>query len=193
MGAVQREMVQRGFEVSILIDSILGTQPGDDYDPDGEEHSVGFFRDEVGLWVGTYVVRSLLREAATLAYDGKLPRGMKQCMMNLWEIESLDDDEWPQSHRLYLWRDGTPLREPDEIVRREDQVTLATGPKTYIRHYECVRNVRLRFRLKTALLDTGMSDEDMATVLSHAPSVKMGAQRARGYGHFTIEQLRGAE
>ena len=98
-----------------------------------------FARDESGLFLWDYEIKGMLKEAAN---DRKEEFGI--ALMR----DKVEKAVYVYPRRVYLLRDGEPVREPDDILVRPLRGMTAQGPRISVVASELVREgVTLRFQV----------------------------------------------
>tara|TARA_Y100000361_G_C11147456_1_gene338965 strand:- start:950 stop:1762 length:813 start_codon:yes stop_codon:yes gene_type:complete len=171
-----------------------------------EEHTMqghsGFYVDEDGVpWMGTYTVNACLREMLVclgITGDAKR-RGSKQTFQHLMTVSACDSEGNTLSgkniNRMYFYRDGAVVLEPDDFLEMTGTVRTPLGPKSIIKRHDRINGATLHFvidveaNLGSSRAKTVITEDDIIRCLSAAESNGLGACRSMQYGKFKVVGL----
>lgn len=150
----------------------------------GEKHTVGFKRDEHGLYVEDRIVKAMLRETVNIRYAGER-----------WGKDEQGISKGPKSYfvervfikpaRIYLGR-----QEPDGIELFVGHPTGPQGKQANLTYYEYCDRATIAFDvmvLKSGKGQDSIKPELWPHIWVQGQEIGLGAVRSQSYGRFDVE------
>ena len=146
----------------------------------------GFHADDEGLLIYDYVVRGLLKEAATALQSTHGVQAIKS---------KIDKYVFVGPRRIQILRDGRPIKEPDGICERPLRAMTMQGPRVTLARSDMVSagkgQVTLEFDITILPNESkkgdGVTLDLVKFLLSYGQYQGMGQWRNASNGRFTVE------
>lgn len=199
-----REVMKKWLEskhvaAEIIEEQMAKLSPEQNIEEETQMAWTGFFTDERGPWIGTYQVKAMFREMLTTLGITVEKRGSKQTYQHLMEILACDVNrgmlKGPASSRLYLWREGQVVSEPDGSEERTGHVVTPQGPRSILKKHDYIAQASLRFlvsvpaRMAEGRSTSVLGDREVARCLAHGGGDGIGCSRSQGFGTFDVVVL----
>lgn len=153
----------------------------------GEKHTVGFKRDERGIYVEDRIVKAMLRETVNIKYAGQrwgkdeqgIAKGPKAYFVERVFIKPA---------RIYLGR-----TEPDGVEMFVGHPSGPTGKTANLTYYEYCDQAVIRFDVMVLKTDDGkgkdmIPPERWPHIWVEGQEIGLGAVRSQSYGRFDVEE-----
>lgn len=175
------------------------TSPADtdlDLEESLDQYTNGFRCDDTGIYLGSYQIKAMLSEAASLLEITTKKRGSKQTIKEGLIIKGRDLNGGFTGEKVYL----LPYKsEPDGIETVAGHVSTAQGSRDILRNMEYVVQPNIKFQLWFLLNRFGEDERakkitvlDVKKMLAHGRELGLGSFRNHASGKFDIasfEQL----
>ena len=169
------------------------TSPTDtdlDLNEEIEKYTVGFRCDDFGIYIGSYQVKAMLKQTASLLDLTIKKRGSKQTLSEGTVIRGIDGENNLTGDKVYL----LPIAlEPTGIETLTGHVSTPQGKRDIMRNAEFVSEPTLKFQLW--LLQNRIGDDnrskkltvsDVKLILAHGCEVGLGSMRSYAAGKFDV-------
>ena len=164
-----------------------------DLQEETDKRTVGFKKDDIGVYVGTYQLKAMLGEAASLLEFTVKKRGSKQTFKEGLNIKGMNDDGDFTGEQCYF----LPLKkEIDGTEMHTGNVSTPMGNRSIIKTLEFVEKPRLKFQI--SILENRMGEgntkkltvTDFKLCLAHARELGLGSHRKYQAGKFDIKSFK---
>ena len=161
-----------------------------DLEEEMEKSTVIFRRDEIGLYVGSYQIKAMLGQAASLLEITTKKRGSKQTLREGMVLKGRDKDGVYTQDKVYF----IPLKqEADGLETHAGNVSTAQGSRSRLKRLEYVEGASLRFSmmfLANRIGDDNRSKkilvDDIKSCLQHGQELGLGSHRKFEAGKFNV-------
>ncbi|MDE0317396.1 MAG: hypothetical protein OXI67_04935 [Candidatus Poribacteria bacterium] len=109
-----------------------------------EKRTVGFKRDDRGIYIGSYQIKAMLAQAASLLELTITKRGSKQTMREGLIIKGQDEDDTFTGEKIYLL---PRIMEPTGIESHAGNVSTPQGSRSILKTLEYVLEPTVKFQL----------------------------------------------
>ena len=168
-----------------------------DLDEELEKRTVGFKKDETGIYIGAYQIEAMLSQSASLLEITVKKRGSKQTIREGMVVKGMNEKNEYTGAKVYLMPYKT---EPDGLETHAGNVTTAQGNRSILKKLEYVENATARFNmifLKNRIGDDGRSSkilvDDVKKSLRHGQELGLGSHRRYGGGRFKVLNFKEVE
>ena len=165
---------------------------GKDLDLDNEEDKavLGFRRDEKGLYLGSYQLKAMLAQSASLLEITTKKRGSKQTLREAMSAVGLDDEGTATGDKIYF----LPMRkEADGEQVHTGNVSGPQGNRSIVKVMEYVEKPRVKFQLRLLMnrMDEASSSKKFSTIdlkksLAVGRESGLGSHRRFEAGKFDV-------
>ena len=161
-----------------------------DLDEEHERSVVGFKKTDVGIYVGTYQVKAMLAESASLLDITVKKRGSKQTLREGLTILGLDHEDNYTGDKVY----ALPYKDKaDGMSSRTGNISGPSGSRSIVSLSEYVEDLTLKFearvlenRMMEATDGKKLSTQDLKKILAHARHLGLGGERKYNSGTFDV-------
>jgi len=155
------------------------------------QSSVGFKRDNTGLFIESRQIKAGLREATNILYAGKR-WGETKKGPKAWLAERV----FIGPERIYLNVPGVdgemaPAKEPTDLDLFVGHVTGPQGPRSTLTYYQFVDRPRIQFLVAT--VQDGVILTEWPSIWSLLENLGFGALRSQDAGRFEVIEWEEAE
>lgn len=198
-----------GAEAEAAVQRILHEEVGErDTTPEGGElkeqkvYQVNVIRrDQIGPWVGDWMVKACVKCAASKLGIFKAKLGTKGAVAEMGRVDAWGISRLGNRERIYVLEetyvadnDGGPLLDyrPAETYFREfpGHVSTPQGMRSILTHAECLPpGGRFAFQLRMPEFGKMMTDEEILNVIAAAGNIGLGSCKAFERGKFAVESL----
>ena len=162
-----------------------------------EKRTTGFRKDNVGIYIGSYQIKAMLAESASLLGITVKKRGSKQTLKEGLIVQGLDAEDNITNEKVYFLPTTT---EPHGTYTHAGQVSTAQGSRSILKRMEYIEKATIKFRL--ILLENRMSDDargkgllvsDLKLCLAHGRELGLGSHRKYESGRFNVIKFKQLE
>lgn len=145
-----------------------------------------FKRDEKGLYIEGRQLKAAFKEAANILREALQKQEKAEKKSRFTGIRSkLAEHLFVEDERIYLVRNGEPVKTPTGTEERAINVITAQGPRTALKRVDFVAPEGLELRARVRYLDAGIVDADLVgTLIEFMGWNGLGADRSLGSGQF---------
>lgn len=149
--------------------------------------TLGFQRDERGLWLRSATIRAHIKDCATQVREYLAATVKSQKIKNYKNFKSIAANRiYVEPYRVYITRNGEIVQTHDGQFDQAVHVMTALGPRSALKTIRYVEQPTITFDL--LVLDDGVITEDMIRVLFDYGAVHgYGGERSMGEGRYRWE------
>jgi len=149
----------------------------------------GFRQDEVGIYVGDYQVKAMMKQAGSLLGLTTKKRGTKSTLGEALFVKGMLDSELT-GRQLYFQDDsGEVVAEPDGHIDIAGRVWAGGRPQSIINRYDYTEGRTVKFQLwvlKVRLKDKKLNTDDLRDILEFGQEVGLGSGRSQEHGKYDL-------
>ena len=161
-----------------------------DLEEEMKKSTVVFRRDEIGLYIGSYQIKAMIGQSASLLEITVKKRGSKQTLREGMVLKGRDQDGKYTEDKVYF----LPLRkEADGLETHAGNVSTAQGNRSILKRMEYVENANISFSMMFLANRVGddnrskkMLVEDIKNCLQHGQEIGLGSHRKFEVGKFDV-------
>lgn len=147
-----------------------------------ERHLNGFLGDSNGLYLEGRCVKAMLKESGSIRYAGRKWKA-GDATHGKGTKNFFAEHVFVPEERIYLLKDGVPVKKADRIIQRFVHSTGPRGPRTSISTEEAADHVTLRW---TIVSDYEFTMAEFSDWMVTGQFNGLGTARAQGYGTFVV-------